>query len=80
MAVDENNSWRPLSWYCPNCGQKVTASQNNNGEFKVTCMQCKNSMVRIPKGRRHYTIELYAPKMSTSAISTTKENHRKKTL
>ena len=62
MAVFEDNSWRPLSWYCSNCGQLVTAYQNSKGEFKVACPKCRSVMVRTPKGRRRDTIELYAPK------------------
>ena len=46
-------SWRPLSWYCPNCGQCITAYQNGKGEFKAACSRCRTVNIRIPRGRRH---------------------------
>ena len=62
MGLFEDDSWRPLSWHCSNCGTLVTAYQNSKGEFKVACPNCRAVMVRIQKGRRRDTIELYAPK------------------
>ena len=35
MTETGDFSWRPLSWYCPNCGQRITAYQNGKGEFKA---------------------------------------------
>ncbi len=57
--------WRPLSWHCSNCGTPVTAFENSNGGFKVECHRCGAVMVRTIKGRRHSTIDIYAPKGQT---------------
>lgn len=62
MTETGDFSWRSLSWYCPNCGQRITAYQNGKGEFKAACCRCRTVSIRIPKGRRHGTIEVYAPK------------------
>ena len=54
--------WVPFSWHCANCGTIVTGYKNSDGAIKVECKRCRTVMVRKIKGRRHDTIDLYAPK------------------
>lgn len=51
---------KPFSWYCPNCGHKVTGLKSADGRVKLHCDRCQVSMVRIMKTPRHLTIEVYA--------------------
>lgn len=60
--MPKTNEWTPLSWYCSNCGHLVTGYKNSNGDVKVECKVCHAVMIRKIKGRRHNTIDLYAPK------------------
>ena len=53
--------WTPFSWHCSNCGTIVTGYKNAKGDIKVECSRCHVVMVRRIKGRRHDTIDLYAP-------------------
>ena len=53
--------WIPFSWYCPNCGKIVTGYRNAGGHIKVQCMKCHAVMVRRIMGRRHDTLDIYAP-------------------
>ena len=52
-----------LSWYCCNCGTKVSAIRNSGGYYKAKCSKCGSCSVRRIMGRRHDTIEIYAPKL-----------------
>lgn len=56
------DEWAPCVWHCSNCGELVSGLKNENGDIKVQCKKCGMVMVRRMKGRRHDTIELYAPK------------------
>jgi len=58
----KHEEWIPFTWHCPNCGAKVTGYKNEKGTIKVECRRCYVVMVRSFKGRRHDTIDLYAPK------------------
>lgn len=40
----------------------MTGYKNAQGDIKVECARCHVVMVRKMKGRRHDTIDLYAPK------------------
>lgn len=57
-----NIEWIPYTWYCSNCGSKVSGLKNANGDVKVQCGKCGMVMVRKFKGRRHGSIEFYVPK------------------
>ena len=59
MARQEQ--WVSFSWHCPNCGMIVVGVKNSDGTIKVQCRHCGTAMVRRIKGRRHDTIDLYAP-------------------
>lgn len=59
--MKEYDEWRPFSWYCANCGHMVTGYKNKKGDIKVECTVCRVVMVRTLKGRRHDSIDLYAP-------------------
>ena len=49
----------PFSWHCPNCGKLVTGFENDMGEVKIECPQCRIFMIRRFKGRRTDTITMY---------------------
>ena len=53
--------WKPFSWHCANCGNIVIGYMKQNGDIKVECKRCRVVMVRKIKGRRHDTIDVYAP-------------------
>lgn len=57
----KHDEWVPLSWHCSNCGGIVSGFKNANGDIKTECKKCHVVMVRTIKGRRHDTIDLYAP-------------------
>jgi ribosomal protein S27E len=60
----KQNTWEPCAWYCSNCGTLVTGYKNAEGMIKVECKKCGTVLVRKTKGRRHDTIEMYAPKVA----------------
>lgn len=62
----ERDNWRMVSWHCPNCGNLVSGYPNADGNVKVTCRKCGTEMVMKDKGRRHNTLEVYAPKNQTN--------------
>lgn len=53
--------WTPFSWHCPNCGKIVSGYRGTDGRIKVQCINCRVVMSRKIMGRRHDTIDLYAP-------------------
>lgn len=57
----KHDEWVPFSWHCPNCGALVTGYKNAQGTIKLECERCRVVMVRSFKGRRHDSIDLYAP-------------------
>lgn len=57
----EFRNWKIVSWYCPNCGQLIGGIPNAEGKIKTSCCKCKTEMVFRNKGRRHDTLELFAP-------------------
>lgn len=63
--MENDEVWKPSSWYCPNCGTMTTAYSNSEGMLKVECANpaCHIVMVRTDKGRRHSVIEVYAAKL-----------------
>lgn len=60
--MQKNDTWRPFSWYCPNCGEISIGYQNASGTIKVECSRCHAVMVRKVMGRRHDRVDIYAPK------------------
>ncbi|MBE6984559.1 MAG: hypothetical protein E7434_02880 [Ruminococcaceae bacterium] len=60
--MNEQELWVSFSWYCPNCGKIVVGYKDSNGTIKVQCRHCETTMIRRIKGRRHDTIDLYAPR------------------
>lgn len=61
-TMAKHEEWVPYTWYCSNCGEKVSGLKNADGVIKAQCSRCRTVMVRRLKGRRHDTIDLYAPK------------------
>lgn len=53
--------WVSFSWYCPNCGKIVVGYKDSDETIKVQCKFCGTTMIRRIRGRRHDTIDLYAP-------------------
>ena len=64
MDFKEKEMKMNLSWFCCNCGTKVNAIRNNEGFYKAKCSRCGSCSVRKVMGRRHDTIEIYAPKVN----------------
>ena len=62
MDFTDNGSKQILSWFCCNCGTKVSAIKTVDGFYKAKCSRCGSCSVRKVMGRRHDTIEVYAPK------------------
>ena len=60
--MTNHEEWKPFSWHCASCGNIVTGYKNKNGDIKVECNICRVVMVRKTRGRRHNTIDVYAPK------------------
>jgi len=59
--MSKHDGWVSLSWHCSNCGNIVVGFKNEKGDIKVECKKCHVVMIRTIKGRRHDTIDLYAP-------------------
>ena len=59
--LTKQDSWQKISWYCPNCGKLLSGQPNAEGVVKATCCTCHAEMAMKVKGRRHNTLEIYAP-------------------
>ena len=59
------DTWSPVSWYCPNCGAKTTAYRKADGTLRVACANplCQVLLVRKDISRRHKVIEVYASRV-----------------
>ncbi len=60
--MKEEDTWKALSWYCPNCGTLVHGFRDKKGKVNVECGTCHSVMVRTLIGIRHDSIDLYAPR------------------
>ena len=60
--LNKQNDWRIVSCYCPNCGKLLSGHPGEEGNVKISCRKCGAEMVLKVKGRRHTTLEIYAPK------------------
>lgn len=47
--------------YCLNCGQINYGYWNDERKIKYECKKCKAITIRVQKGRRHDTVDIYAP-------------------
>lgn len=56
-----HNDWSPVPMYCLNCGQINYGYWNGEGKIKYECPRCKVTAIRVQKGRRHDTVDVYAP-------------------
>ena len=54
-------TWKPIPMFCPNCG-------GIDEKIKYECDRCMVKFVRVRKGRRHDTIEMFAPPGQESVI------------
>lgn len=56
-------SWKPCPMFCPNCGSLNYGykSESEDEKIKYECVKCKVKFVRVQKGRRHDTIDLFSP-------------------
>ena len=61
----KKDKWEMISWCCPNCGQLISGLPNAEGKIKASCQKCKTEMVLVHKGRRHDTLEIFAPATSS---------------
>ena len=41
-----HDTWKPIPWYCVNCGNKVVGMMNAKEVIKVECHRCKAVMMR----------------------------------
>lgn len=57
----ECDKWTPVPMHCPNCGEINIGYRNEENKIRYECQLCKVVLVRTQKGRRHDTIEMYAP-------------------
>lgn len=55
-----NDSWKPIRWYCVNCGTLVMGYMNEDGAVKATCPHCEAVMVMRHKSPTRDTIDVYA--------------------
>ena len=53
--------WSVYSWFCPNCRGAVAGMKNEKSQIRAKCTVCGATMIRTIKGRRHDTIDVYAP-------------------
>jgi len=60
--LNKQNDWRIVSCYCPNCGKLLSGHPSEEGNVKISCRKCGADVVLKVKGRRHTTLEIYAPK------------------
>ena len=61
VMSDPFHNWTPIPMYCSNCGALLYGYRNDEGKIKYECKRCGTVAVRVPKGRRHDKIDLYAP-------------------
>ena len=54
-------SWKPCPMFCPNCGSLNHGYKSEDEKIKYECVKCKVKFVRVQKGRRHDTIDLFSP-------------------
>jgi lysyl-tRNA synthetase class I len=57
----KDEKWVPVPMFCSNCGQLNYGYRNDEEKIRYECRRCSAVSVRIQKGHRHDTIELYAP-------------------
>ena len=57
MHID---AWTPIPMFCPNCGALCYGYRNIEKKIRYECSRCKVVFIRIQKGRRHDTIEIFA--------------------
>jgi ribosomal protein S27E len=54
------NTWKPITIHCPNCGTITTGYKNNEGTVKLECRICRVTIIYKQMGRRHDRIDIYA--------------------
>ncbi len=57
----KSEDWFPVPMYCPNCGILNYGYRNNEGKIRYECTGCQTVLIRVQQGRRHDTIDAYAP-------------------
>lgn len=58
MLITE--TWKPIPMFCPNCGKLNYGYKGGDEKIKYECDQCMVKFVRVRKGRRYDTIEIFA--------------------
>ena len=53
-------NWKLYPMFCPNCGITSYGYKSEDGKIRYVCRKCAVKFVRMQKGRRHDTIELFA--------------------
>ena len=62
MARKNSEGISLMSWYCCNCGTKLSAIKDKDGYYKAKCPKCRSCSVRKIMSRRRDVIEIHAPK------------------
>jgi len=70
-----NNNWKPVSWYCPNCGTLQQGWQGEDGVTKAECLKCHTVMVRKCKKGALDVLKLYAPDQNKESKSTATQSN-----
>lgn len=62
VIIKHNQVQCNIIWYCCCCGCRISATEDKNTHLKIKCTNCGHCMVVKNVGRRHKTMEIYAPK------------------
>ena len=60
------SDWTNYQMYCPNSGTLISGAKGSDGKIRYRCPRCRAEIIRTIKGRRHDTIEVYAPRKPTT--------------
>ena len=72
---DKKETWVPIAWHCPHCGNRSQAQKTAGDTIKAECAGCLTVMVRRRIGRRHTRFDIYAPRRKRdSAVYLLAEN------
>ena len=63
---DKKETWVPIAWHCPHCGNRSQAQKTAGDTIKAECAGCLTVMVRRRIGRRHTRFDIYAQEGSVT--------------
>lgn len=59
--MENDHTWVSYPMHCSNCGAIIVGFKSKKGGLKYHCENCKCSLVRVDRSRRHATIDIFAP-------------------